>query len=314
MTIGISTKDLQKARRNAERKRTSVACARCKVGKTKCSDYRPCKNCKYSKVIGLCVNGDFSSPQLADTWSSSASSDARVHELSMESTPSVTQARFSPSQANTASDFCSLPGPAFGIEFSVSFSAGSTSYPPASGDSCEFSTAWKANLNNVPRNSNESSNSSQEPLRSDRPIHASETAGLLANVMHYPSMYDSPPTSDGPRLIGSHPETSLFLSQMQQYTPDPHHGTAPTFPPAFLPTIPLSLTAPQTLLPPAVAALVLGWSAQAQLLRRLRRGRGRGVGWGGWVGCLLKGRYAFVLRLRPEGLSGNRGPVCPFPK
>ena len=42
---GVSSKDIQKARKNAQRSRTAVACFRCKVGKVKCSDYRPCKNC-----------------------------------------------------------------------------------------------------------------------------------------------------------------------------------------------------------------------------------------------------------------------------
>jgi hypothetical protein len=55
MTSGISTKDLQKARRNAVRKRASVACARCKAGKMKCSDYRPCKKCKDSDLAGNCA-------------------------------------------------------------------------------------------------------------------------------------------------------------------------------------------------------------------------------------------------------------------
>ena len=33
----------------AKRNRTAVACARCKSGKSKCSDYRPCKRCTKSK-------------------------------------------------------------------------------------------------------------------------------------------------------------------------------------------------------------------------------------------------------------------------
>jgi hypothetical protein len=52
----VSTKDLQKARQNAKRKRTFVACARCKRTKTKCSDYRPCNKCKKSGAD--CTNSD----------------------------------------------------------------------------------------------------------------------------------------------------------------------------------------------------------------------------------------------------------------
>jgi hypothetical protein len=34
----------------AKRNRTSIACARCKSAKSKCSDYRPCKQCKTLKL------------------------------------------------------------------------------------------------------------------------------------------------------------------------------------------------------------------------------------------------------------------------
>ena len=43
--FGISSKDLLKARQIAKRKRTSVACGQCRLTKSKCSDYRPCKQC-----------------------------------------------------------------------------------------------------------------------------------------------------------------------------------------------------------------------------------------------------------------------------
>jgi hypothetical protein len=46
--LGPSSKEIQKARRSAKRTRTSVACARCKNAKIKCSEYRPCKQCKLS--------------------------------------------------------------------------------------------------------------------------------------------------------------------------------------------------------------------------------------------------------------------------
>ncbi len=42
----VSSKDIQNARRIALRTRASAACLQCKVSKTKCNDYRPCKRCK----------------------------------------------------------------------------------------------------------------------------------------------------------------------------------------------------------------------------------------------------------------------------
>ena len=44
----VSSKEIQKARRSAKRTKSAVACARCKVSKVKCNDYRPCKNCTES--------------------------------------------------------------------------------------------------------------------------------------------------------------------------------------------------------------------------------------------------------------------------
>ena len=102
MTFGISTKDLHRARRNAERKRASVACARCKAGKTKCSDYRPCKKCKHSNLAEDCKDGDLLTEQSGDASTSRASFDARVHEWCMENRSFVMQARFPPSPVNTA--------------------------------------------------------------------------------------------------------------------------------------------------------------------------------------------------------------------
>ena len=53
---GVSSKDIQKARRSAKRKRAAVACSRCKAGKIKCSEYRPCKQCVILKVAHSCSN------------------------------------------------------------------------------------------------------------------------------------------------------------------------------------------------------------------------------------------------------------------
>ena len=58
-TSDVSTKDLQKARQYAKRKRVAVACTRCKGAKTRCSDYRPCSQCKKSCLADSC-DGDSS--------------------------------------------------------------------------------------------------------------------------------------------------------------------------------------------------------------------------------------------------------------
>ena len=55
--IGVSSKDIQKARQIAKRNRTSIACNRCKASKTKCSDYRPCKHCAMSNAAQSCAQG-----------------------------------------------------------------------------------------------------------------------------------------------------------------------------------------------------------------------------------------------------------------
>ena len=49
----VSSKEILKARRMAKRIRASVACARCRYAKGKCSDFRPCKNCV---ALGVACN------------------------------------------------------------------------------------------------------------------------------------------------------------------------------------------------------------------------------------------------------------------
>jgi hypothetical protein len=44
-SFGVSSKEIQKARRIAKRVRASVACAGCRYKKAKCSEFRPCKLC-----------------------------------------------------------------------------------------------------------------------------------------------------------------------------------------------------------------------------------------------------------------------------
>ena len=45
MHPSLFSKQIQKARQMAKRSRTAVACVRCKAAKSKCSDFRPCKQC-----------------------------------------------------------------------------------------------------------------------------------------------------------------------------------------------------------------------------------------------------------------------------
>jgi hypothetical protein len=49
--IDVSSKAIQKARRMAKRVRATIACARCKASKIKCSEYRPCKTCEHAGAI-----------------------------------------------------------------------------------------------------------------------------------------------------------------------------------------------------------------------------------------------------------------------
>jgi hypothetical protein len=51
---GVTSKDIQRARRAALRTRSSIACAQCREAKTKCNDYRPCSRCKHNGDADNC--------------------------------------------------------------------------------------------------------------------------------------------------------------------------------------------------------------------------------------------------------------------
>jgi hypothetical protein len=257
MASGISTKDLQKARRNAERKRASVACARCKAGKTKCSDYRPCKKCKNSNVMRECVDGDLSIRPSTETPSNSRSSGTRVHDWCMEHRPFMMQA--------LSNDVHIRLRPAVGTNLSHPYSAGSLNPLRASGSICDYPTAGSADLKNAARYrySNEPGESSQKPPHSDRPMlgpQVSTFTGLLANFVQAASTHDVLLQSDAPGFFQTHrsrPEPNQLLSQQVQYTREQHLGTTLAFPPNFHLSFPL-LAALQVFPPPAVAALHFG--------------------------------------------------------
>ena len=59
--LGVSSKDLLRARRIAKRRRAHAACFRCKEIKVKCSDYRPCKKCAGTLYEQLCSTGSMKS-------------------------------------------------------------------------------------------------------------------------------------------------------------------------------------------------------------------------------------------------------------
>jgi hypothetical protein len=120
-----------KARRNAERKRTSVACARCKVGKTKCSDYRPCKKCKQINAGGACVNEEFSVsiPNSSEIFSNLASTDK--YELCQENSNLGLQTRFSPDRSGNSNDFYSRERSMFRIELAAPQAAEYAVFSPA---------------------------------------------------------------------------------------------------------------------------------------------------------------------------------------
>jgi hypothetical protein len=263
----ISTKDLQKARRNAERKRASVACAYCKTGKTKCSDYRPCKKCKESNMTSECVDGGLSIRQSTDILSNTASFDVNFHERTIEYRPSVHSMmhnRFSSDRECIASDF--RLGQAFGINLSDSYSAGSLTSWPASGATSGYPAAGSGTLKNTV-----SGELSQEPKLSNRPMLGPSVftfTGLLTNSAHTPSAHTESLPCNAPGFLQmnrSSPEPSHLLSQQMRYIGDPQLGTTPAFPPMSpicLPLVPLS-AAPQTPLPSAVAALNFGYAKAA---------------------------------------------------
>ena len=78
MMAGVSTKDLQKARQIAKRKRTSVACTRCKSSKTRCSEFRPCSKCKRSGAADSCSDDGSVVRDIAEISASDPSSPSVV--------------------------------------------------------------------------------------------------------------------------------------------------------------------------------------------------------------------------------------------
>jgi hypothetical protein len=59
MKFEVSSKDLHNVRKSAKRTRASVACARCKASKIKCSGYWPCKRCNDSNIACCFDSGPF---------------------------------------------------------------------------------------------------------------------------------------------------------------------------------------------------------------------------------------------------------------
>ncbi len=89
MQFEVSSQDLQRVRKNAKRTRASVACARCKAAKTKCSGYRPCKRCSDSNVACFFKPGCFeSTSQKSKTQSWSEPTFIAPHQSWGKNTPS----------------------------------------------------------------------------------------------------------------------------------------------------------------------------------------------------------------------------------
>jgi hypothetical protein len=60
---GVASERIQKVRKSATQRRTSVACAQCKMSKTKCSEFRPCKQCINTGAGPRCVERGFRIPK-----------------------------------------------------------------------------------------------------------------------------------------------------------------------------------------------------------------------------------------------------------
>jgi hypothetical protein len=74
MQFEVSSQDLHRVRKSAKRKRASVACARCKASKIKCSGYWPCKRCNDSNVACCFDSGPFNgTSRKTQYWSDPAS-------------------------------------------------------------------------------------------------------------------------------------------------------------------------------------------------------------------------------------------------
>jgi hypothetical protein len=278
-TAGISSKDLLKARRNAERKRTSVACARCKAGKVKCSDYRPCKHCKYSNKTSTCVDEAISIQQKQSGTLSNTPPDANAYERFMQGKLLLT--RSSCDRVSQAYQYFDRPtAPGIRNDFSDHISSvRANSYSPAPRPTNNFLPAGTSEQNYNSRNSNESGYSSQKTPRLNAHTCMPKSSEMYVNPVHITSSSTQRLLSGIPRIFRTHqsnPErTSLQLnSQPSQYTSDPYHGIALlpivptsspqmlswTFQPIFTPTVPLLRMAPQTIIPP-VAALIFGLAA-----------------------------------------------------
>ena len=51
----VSSRDMQRARKMAQRSRTLSACEACKTAKTRCNDFRPCCRCRRLRIPSCLV-------------------------------------------------------------------------------------------------------------------------------------------------------------------------------------------------------------------------------------------------------------------
>ena len=102
--------DIQRARKTAMRNRSYVACARCKSGKNRCSDYRPCK--RFSKSKSPCTDVSKSSDAMGSALTAyhdtnGSSSTLQTSSRNAQSPPEIesgsqSHAMLSMSQASDA--------------------------------------------------------------------------------------------------------------------------------------------------------------------------------------------------------------------
>ena len=107
--MDVTSKAIQKARQMAKRNRTSVACARCKSAKIKCSIYRPCKQCVDANSCCTEANKVKSFPQNT-AFSLDGSSEHRNQSLCNAEANQSAHISSRHSQ-NTGLDCSSLPDP-----------------------------------------------------------------------------------------------------------------------------------------------------------------------------------------------------------
>jgi hypothetical protein len=255
---------------------------RCKAGKIKCSDYRPCKPCKHSIKAGTCVDEESSIHRQRDALSNGVSIHANVCGFRVQTASLVAPTRASPV-------LLSPPIPIFGNEFpEPNFASRQTTYVSAQRSIREFPVAMYTARDRI-----ESSSESHETSCSNAHLFRSlmpRLTSMHASIVQVPlrSTYSSPRSSGTadslqPRQFDHEPnrlQTQQYIRSLccgmsfaRTLLPTASLTVFSNFRPTFLLNNPLMLTEPQTFTSPVAATTVpvlTAPSIDASLLHALR--------------------------------------------